>query len=57
VILFFVLGLAVSSLWLLAVPVLGVVIGVVVLVLGIVLGGKIFDARQPELMAFATNNG
>lgn len=57
VILFFVLGLAASSLWLIAVPVLGVVLGVVVLVLGIVLGGRIFDARQPELMAFAMNNG
>jgi ABC-2 type transport system permease protein len=56
-IVFFVLGLFVSSVWLIGVPVFGVAIGVVALIFGIRLGGRIFDERGPELMSFATSNG
>ncbi len=56
-IVFMVLGLFAAPGWLIGVPIAGIIIGVVVLVGGIHFGGKVFDQRGPEIMAFATRNG
>lgn len=56
-IVFFVLGLVLTPLWLIGVPIAGVGIGVAALIAGVRVGGRIFDARGPELMSFATSNG
>ncbi len=52
----FVLGLLVSQFWIVVSPVVAVLIGFGVLFGGLYLGGRVFDRRGPELMAFATRN-
>jgi ABC-2 type transport system permease protein len=56
VIVFMVLGLTESPFWLGVAPVVAVVIGFAVLFGGIWLGGRAFERRGPELMAFANRN-
>jgi ABC-2 type transport system permease protein len=57
VIAFVALGLFVSPLWFTGAPIAGIIIGLVVMIGGLYLGGKIFDRRGPEIVAFATRNG
>ncbi len=52
----FVLGLFVAQFWIVISPVVAVLIGFGVLFGGLYIGGRIFDRRGPELMAFATRN-
>ena len=56
VVVFLVLGLAVNPFWLGVAPMAGVVLGFGCLFGGLYLGGKAFDRRGPELMAFANRN-
>jgi ABC-2 type transport system permease protein len=56
IIVFLVLGLTVSPLWLGVAPVAGVVLGFGCLFGGLYLGAWAFNRRQPELMAFANRN-
>jgi ABC-2 type transport system permease protein len=51
-----VLGLTVDEFWLAVAPVAAVVIGFGTLFVGLWLGGRLFDRRGPELMAFANRN-
>jgi ABC-2 type transport system permease protein len=53
---FMLLGLFVSPAWLIATAAGGLGIGLAVLAAGIYIGGRVFDHRGPELMAFATRN-
>jgi ABC-2 type transport system permease protein len=56
VLVFLVLGLAVNPFWLAVAPVVAVLIGFGTLFFGLWLGGRVFDRRGPELMAFANRN-
>jgi ABC-2 type transport system permease protein len=56
VLVFLVLGLTLNPIWLAVAPAVAVVIGFGTLFLGLWLGGRIFDRRGPELMAFANRN-
>ncbi|MDN4596633.1 hypothetical protein [Leifsonia virtsii] len=56
VLVFLVLGLTVNAFWLAIAPVVAVLIGFGTLFLGLWLGGRVFDRRGPELMAFANRN-
>lgn len=56
VLVFLVLGLTVNSFWLGIAPVVAVLIGFATLFFGLWLGGRLFDRRGPELMAFANRN-
>ena len=56
VVVFLVLGLAVDHFWLEVAPVAAVILGFGCLFGGLYLGGKAFDRRGPELMAFANRN-
>ena len=51
-----VLGLTVDEFWLAVAPIAAVVIGFGTLFVGLWLGGRLFDRRGPELMAFANRN-
>ena len=50
------LGFEFGALWHFASLGAGLVIGLAVLVLGIAWGGRMFEARGPELLAFALRN-
>jgi ABC-2 type transport system permease protein len=52
----FALGLLVDQFWITVSPIVAVLIGFGVLFGGLYLGGRAFDRRGPELMAFATRN-
>jgi ABC-2 type transport system permease protein len=56
VLVFLVLGLTVNSFWLAIAPVAAVLIGFGTLFFGLWLGGRAFDRRGPEIMAFANRN-
>ncbi|MEO7015890.1 MAG: hypothetical protein ABI130_02030 [Leifsonia sp.] len=56
IIVFLVLGLAVSPVWLGIAPIAGVVLGFGCLFGGLALGARVYNRRQPELMAFANRN-
>jgi len=56
VLVFLVLGLTVNPFWLGIAPVVAVLIGFGTLFFGLWLGGRVFDRRGPELMAFANRN-
>jgi ABC-2 type transport system permease protein len=56
VLVFLVLGLTVNPFWLAIAPVVAVLIGFATLFAGLWLGGRAFDRRGPELMAFANRN-
>ena len=56
IIIFLVLGLAVSPAWLGVAPIAGVVLGFGCLFGGLALGAWAYNRRQPELMAFANRN-
>lgn len=53
---FLILGLTVSPFWLGVSPVVAVFVGFVSFFGGISIGGRLFDRRGPELMAFAVRN-
>ncbi|WP_223690030.1 hypothetical protein [Leifsonia poae] len=56
ILVFLVLGLAVSPIWLTIAPLSAVVLGFGSLFGGLYLGARVFDRRGPELMAFANRN-
>jgi ABC-2 type transport system permease protein len=56
VLVFLVLGITVNVFWLAVAPVAAVLIGFATLFFGIWLGGRVFDRRGPEIMAFANRN-
>ncbi|MGO4594305.1 hypothetical protein AB4Z18_10850 [Leifsonia sp. 2TAF2] len=56
VLVFLVLGLTVNAFWLGIAPIAAVLIGFATLFFGLWLGGRAFDKRGPELMAFANRN-
>ncbi len=56
VVVFLVLGLSTNPIWLELAPMVAVVLGFGCLFGGLYLGGKAFDRRGPELMAFANRN-
>lgn len=56
IIVFLVLGLTVSPIWLGIAPVAAIVLGFGCLFGGLYLGARAFDRRGPELMAFANRN-
>ncbi|WP_431220830.1 hypothetical protein [Leifsonia xyli] len=56
VLVFLVLGLTVNAFWLAIAPVVAVLIGFGTLFAGLWLGGRVYDRRGPELMAFANRN-
>ena len=53
---FLILGLTVSPFWLGIAPIAAVLLGFGTLFLGLWVGGRVFDRRGPELMAFANRN-
>ncbi|MDN4614860.1 hypothetical protein P5G50_10385 [Leifsonia sp. F6_8S_P_1B] len=56
VLVFLILGLTVSPFWLGIAPIAAVLLGFGTLFLGLWVGGRVFDRRGPELMAFANRN-